>query len=1046
MPIGLALAVGSMLAKGALAYALMAASVVYGIYTARDQRKRAQRALARETKDRTVMFRSATGDRPHIFGRVRLSGPMHPCGSSGTYKERLHYVVALGDEIDAIEEVWFGDQEVGPRDSNGWAIAGSPYFAQLGSGVMTLDATVSATGVVSLASSLGPVFAILGVALVGEPTTDEPTPSLPFTYTGGILTVPNQVGKLVRVSYRYLLVESRARAKAYLGAPGQVADPYLVSELPGIWTADRRADGTSYLAVTNVFDENLYPTGIPNVSAVVRGELCYDPRTTATVWTRNPALIARVYIKKAFGVADSRIDDTSIIDAANACDELVPIDGDSGTHARYTFDDVIPSDMNPRDALERILQSMVGTAVESGGKWFMWAGIWQEPDSGMELGEDDLADAQIVIQPMQARRDLFNGVAGKYMDPVRWVEDSFPPYVSPAYVAQDGGEQIILDVDLTMVTDAMRAQRIAKLLLHKARQSLTFSATFSMNAYHVTPGDMVLITMPRYGFSAKPFRCLDREYDVVNSVVTLLFQEDAEAHYAWNYQEAVGVDPAPNTNLPSVRVVEAPVLTIQSGSQFRIVNTDGSVRPFMRIGWQVYDANTSQGGHIQILWRREVDQTFTVEPNVPAYLQSWDVFNISAGGAYIVQVRAVNGIGVSSEWTAQRVVVDPTAPANAGSVLLGIGANQLPNSRMTNTPTGWFAWCDNQSVPVTDIGPATTINGRVYRATRIHANSPVFGYAANHRPAPYNAAALIVQSGSPFTFQSNQAFLLHELFMPVSPGMRIEAQAMAASINAGAMIAIAGYNSTGTFVGYLPYEVPTDAYLLNAAESKTGNLTLDSFKRLYTFGTVPPGVVNVRFFLRASRISAGTSSYIFCGMSYLGYAHAGQTQPSPWLPGPSGGAMEGMDSIMTVLEDNRDGPIAIPVANPNVITRIGSIPFTAPFNCYVNIDGAVGEISGTTQQSGGNTSGPHISLRIMGEGAIVSGGTGFVYIGSDRGIGGPYTALFGGSVSASAVMNAGQSMTFLLDALAWPTHTSWSPPGNFLATGTKFKLTITPRS
>jgi hypothetical protein len=41
------------------------------------------------------------------------------------------------------------------------------------------------------------------------------------------------------------------------------------------------------------YDETAFPSGLPNVTAIVRGARCFDPRTGATAWTQTPALMMR---------------------------------------------------------------------------------------------------------------------------------------------------------------------------------------------------------------------------------------------------------------------------------------------------------------------------------------------------------------------------------------------------------------------------------------------------------------------------------------------------------------------------------------------------------------------------------------------------------------------------------------------------------------------------------------------------------------------------------------------------------------------------------
>ncbi|MGE3596630.1 MAG: hypothetical protein AB7N70_13865 [Dehalococcoidia bacterium] len=660
--LGFALALGSLLTTGATAGYLAAASMVVGIYTASEQRKRAQRAADAKISDRNVMVREATTDRPHLFGRLRTSGQVQFPGSSGAYSEKMHFALALGDEIDAVEDVWFGDASIGALTADGWTTTGDYYKSRsepafknaVVSSARTITLDHTAAWVTSVQVPIGD--ASWGTMVLGDPATN--TNAYSVATVGGVSVFTfhaSQIGVAITINYSHTTGAPKARAKAFLGAAGQAADPYLIAELPTNWSASDKFTSTSYISGTWLADNDVYPTGILDVSAVIRAEKCYDPRTSTTVWTRNPALITWKYIAKRF--PNETYDQACLIAAANVCDEEVAIDALT-TQARYTFDGSISSETDHKSGLERILQSMVGSACRVAGTWYIWAGAWEAPS--MALDEDDLAPGEIIVQGVAEDGVLFNGIGGRYTDPTRWVEDSFPAYVSPAYVALDNNETEILDVDLTDITDVLRVQRVARLMLHKARQALTFACTLEMSAYAVYPGRMVTWTLAKYGWDEKPFRCLKRVYSPSTGTIQCIFQEDAEAIYASSYSELTNVDPAPNTDLPNPLVVEAPVLTFGSGAQFATVLADGSQRPFLRIYWQAFDETVER---VELMWRR-AHETVWQSAMVDADLRAHDVYGVSGSETYIVQGRSVNGLGVRSEWAVYTVAVDTSAIVN----------------------------------------------------------------------------------------------------------------------------------------------------------------------------------------------------------------------------------------------------------------------------------------------------------------------------------------------------------------------------------------------
>jgi len=107
----------------------------------------------------------------------------------------------------------------------------------------------------------------------------------------------------------------------HLGVPGDAADAALTADVPK-WTSDCKLSNCAYLYVKLKYDRNAF-SGLPTITADVRGRTLYDPRDGQTRYSNNPALVIRDYLSNAIygrGIASSAIDDTSIAAAANACD------------------------------------------------------------------------------------------------------------------------------------------------------------------------------------------------------------------------------------------------------------------------------------------------------------------------------------------------------------------------------------------------------------------------------------------------------------------------------------------------------------------------------------------------------------------------------------------------------------------------------------------------------------------------------------------------------------------------------------------------------
>ena len=72
----------------------------------------------------------------------------------------------------------------------------------------------------------------------------------------------------------------KLRVKKHFGDALQVADANLVSDVTQ-WTTNHKISGKAYLYLKFSFDSDVYPNGVPNVSAIVKGKKLYDPRATS---------------------------------------------------------------------------------------------------------------------------------------------------------------------------------------------------------------------------------------------------------------------------------------------------------------------------------------------------------------------------------------------------------------------------------------------------------------------------------------------------------------------------------------------------------------------------------------------------------------------------------------------------------------------------------------------------------------------------------------------------------------------------------------------
>jgi hypothetical protein len=431
-----------------------------------------------------------------------------------------------------------------------------------------------------------------------------------------------------------------AMVRAYLGAADQAADSELVAAGVG-WTSDHRLRGVTYLYLRLTFSRDVFPRGIPNIKAVVRGKKLYDPRTATTAWSDNPALAVRDYLTASYGLAcaSTEISDSAIIAAANICDEDVALAA-GGTENRYTCNGVIDLGNSPRQILESLLSPMAGVLTWQSGVYRISAGAYTAP--AVTLTADDLRGA-VRVRPRVQRQYLFNGVRGTYASPDNeWQPSDFPAVANSTYASQDG-QVIYRDIALPMTTSPATAQRLARLQLERGRQGITIDMPCKLTAFRVAAWDVVRVTLPSLGWSAKEFRVVNWQLADTGGV-DLTLQEEAAASYDWTTAMETVIDPAPDTDLPDPFTVAVPGVPSVTESLYE-TREGGGVKARATVNWGAA-ADAFVAGY-RLEYRVTGTSDWTVLPDTAATAVE---INDVAPGRYDLRVKAINTLGVGSAY------------------------------------------------------------------------------------------------------------------------------------------------------------------------------------------------------------------------------------------------------------------------------------------------------------------------------------------------------------------------------------------------------------
>lgn len=460
-----------------------------------------------------------------------------------------------------------------------------------------------------------------------------------------------------------------------LGADDQTAFASLLADVPGKWTPAHRLAGCAALYLRLTYDPDAFPGGIPNITVDLEGkDDVSDPRTGLRIYSDNPALCLADYLAHpAFGIgaglgAADGIDTDGVIEAANICDELVPLAA-GGSERRYSCNGSLSLSESPKILIEGLLSAMAGRCAVQGGSWKLHAGAYRLPE--VTLTAEDVRAGGLVLATRISQSANFNGVRGQFVSPENdWQPDDFPAYASEVYLAEDGGARKWHDLSLPFTLSATMAQRLAKIELERARRQMTVKLAGKLAAWRAGVGETVMLSYARWGFAAKPFEVQGISLDLTASgdgallLPELVLRETSPLVYDWSASEAAIYAAAPRTHLPGPANVPAPG-TPQLAEEMYETRSGTGVRTLIRAVWT--EAPSDFVREYQVRARRVLDagglptgdDWITLGKTDQRF---WELRDVKPG-RWEVAVKSLSVIGVSSPYVSAEIeILGLTAP------------------------------------------------------------------------------------------------------------------------------------------------------------------------------------------------------------------------------------------------------------------------------------------------------------------------------------------------------------------------------------------------
>ena len=550
-------------------------------------------------------FRQAAAPWDVVYGQVRKGGTITYMESTGDTNKYLHMIVTLaGHEVEEIGDIYINDK------------------------VVTIDSN--------------------------DEVTSEPWVS----GSGGAnkwITIKKFTGA--------------SNQNIYNSLQSMTDGPTFENEAATNTPSNFKGEGISCIYVRLEYNRDVFASGIPSFSAVVKGKKVYDPRTSTTGYSANAALCIRDYLVSEYGLNTlaSSIDDSYFSTAANDCNTS----SGSGESNKFEINGVISTGANIRTNLQDMVGACVGNLYYSAGQFKLVAGVYSPSVKTLTL--DDLR-SEISLNTRTSRRDNFNSVQGTFIwagvddgsnSGGDWTEFEYPPITSTTFVTEDNDYDNPLQLDLPLTTGSATAQRIAKQTLFRAREQMSFSAEFGMNAFDLEIGDTVSLTLDRYGWDEKEFEVVSWGFkasqDAGDLRVTLGLRETSSAAFDWDAEESAIT--GNNSNLPQPN--EGLVIDNLTASAGGRIQGDGTFINSAVLDWD--DISNAYLDYYDIEWKILSDTVYNATTSNSSNIEITPLIdNIE----YIFRVRSVATSGNQGPWATVQLTGggDTTAPGLPTSI------------------------------------------------------------------------------------------------------------------------------------------------------------------------------------------------------------------------------------------------------------------------------------------------------------------------------------------------------------------------------------------
>jgi hypothetical protein len=484
----------------------------------------------------------------------------------------------------------------------------------------------------------------------------------------------------------------------------------LNATFPTAWPVTSAGLGIATLVLHLTFNKEKFAGGIPNVTTKVRGCKVLDTRVGgAFVYSTNPALCINDYLTSnlyGLGATTAEIDSASINAMANYYDELVSID--VGTQKRFEINGWLDVGQPVPENVRQMLTSCRGNLIYEGGKFRLFTRAAKTAETFV-LNESNIHGDWSFRVP--GIKECGNSIIGTWLNPDqdRYQADEvqYPrPDAVNSYLINDNNYLVEHRAEMPMTISKYTAEQILNVALKETRAGMSATVTCSEAALQLHIGDVVNVTHSTPGWVNKPFWVMAMLLMPTGLVRITLLEYDSNA-YSLDAQTTLPAFPA--TSLPDPRFCQPPSeLDLSADDAQAVTDRDGSDLVYLLASWTAspdpyldcYEVQYKVTSGPDTDWQPTND---ALEKDVFA-----KVGPLAEGVSYSVRVRAVNTLGVKSEWLTDDVVPN-LAKFRTGSVWVDDMSSETPGRR-------WKQMDPNATGTLQDVvDPDASVGGRVGR-------------------------------------------------------------------------------------------------------------------------------------------------------------------------------------------------------------------------------------------------------------------------------------------------------------------------------------------